>query len=77
MSVRLLPPAVLLLLLERFELPGLGRFELRLRDAAERREEPVFDDDLRRALPLGPFALPAPDREPVPAVDGREFLFVC
>jgi hypothetical protein len=76
-SVRLLPLAVLLLLLEGFELPELGRLELRLRDAAEPREEPALDDDLRRALPLGPFVLPAPGREPVPAVDGREFLFVC
>jgi hypothetical protein len=64
-------------LLERFDLLEFGRFELRPRDAAEPREEPALDDDRRRALPLGPFVLPAPDREPVPAVDGREFLFVC
>jgi hypothetical protein len=64
-------------LLERFELPELGRLELRRRDAAEPREEPVLDGDRRRALPLGPFVLPARGREPVPAVDGREFLFVC
>jgi hypothetical protein len=64
-------------LLERFELLELGRFELRLRGAAERREEPALDDDRGRALPLGPFVLPARGREPVPAVDGREFLFVC
>jgi hypothetical protein len=68
---------VLSLLLGRFELPELGRVELRLRDDAEPCEEAVLDDERRRALPPDPFGLLPPDCVLVAAVDGREFLFVC
>ena len=77
--MRPLPPDVLLLLFERFELPPerpeLGRFELRLREEAEPPEGAALDDERRRVR--DPLVVPPPDRRLVPAVGGREFRFVC